>query len=350
MTIQKAMEVLCERACPSIKYRIFSEILQEPKTSQHMINLQKNILEDESVQQILAWQKDDGWLGGTFHSGYGPETGVRVLSEKGVSGEHPVIARALNALKNNPNFDAGCLEKVGKVLDQRQLGGSNMMRAVVFAYAGKEEEPLVRKEIENALEGFQYILRVAKIQNIVEEYKNKFVFKRDVKWPSIYHLRLLSLTKTWRNDKNMSTIIHAIKKLVEFSPIPDVKVRHQSQLMAPASAFMNDFKPKLDQLKPQDWMMWFHRMELLARLGVIHSIPELRSQVEQLKQYLVDNNGFFTIKLSHYYFHRWNMYVGLALEKDWKSPLCRVNDLTFRSMLILHYADQISQQSDISPV
>jgi hypothetical protein len=33
-------------------------------------------------------------------------------------------------------------------------------------------------------------------------------------------------------------------------------------------------------------------------------------------------------------------YLVLALEKDWRLPQRRRNDLTFRSLMILHYANQ----------
>jgi hypothetical protein len=43
-------------------------------------------------------------------------------------------------------------------------------------------------------------------------------------------------------------------------------------------------------------------------------------------------------KLNHTYFQKWGSYTGLALEKDWRHPQRRVNDLTFRSLLIIHYS------------
>lgn len=336
--LEKAIESLCETACPSIRYRIHKEILGASKNSSHMIQLQQEILGDEKVQEIMAWEKEGGWLGDKFHSGCGPETGIRILMEKGVEGDHPLILRALDALKKNEAFDAGCLEKVGKILDQGNFGGSKLIRAVVFSYGGKEEEALVKDGIEKALEAFRYLLSVKEIDDVFETYQGKLVFKKDVQWPSIYHLRLLAYTKGWRSEENLSMMIEAVKQLVKFSPIPDIKVRFRSQIVAPASAFMEHFNQKLDQLEPKEWMLWFHRLEMLARVGVVQAVPQLKAQVEALKQLLLEHNGFFTLKLSHYYFHKWNMYIGLALEKDWKTPSSRINDLTFRSLLILYYA------------
>lgn len=344
MYYEKAIQTLCSNACPSIRYRVRDEILNKPRDSEEMIKLQEAILMDERVREIMGWQKEDGWLGDTFHSGTGPETGIRVLSEKGVLGENPVIKRALKALAaKNSTFDQGCLQKVGKILDEGHFGGSKMMRATVYSYAGYEKESLVREEIEKAIDGFRYVLSVNSMDDLAEAYKGKYVFKEGVKWPSIYHLRLLAYTKDWRTNENTEIIIGSIRRLVELSPILEVKVLHKSQVISPASAFMDNFDPKMEELSPQGWMMWFHRMELLARLGVVSHIPELMKQVNYLKEHLIKNDGLFTLKLTHYYFHRWNMYIGLALESNWRTPITRVYDLTFRSLLILHYSNYLKE-------
>jgi hypothetical protein len=88
------------------------------------------------------------------------------------------------------------------------------------------------------------------------------------------------------------------------------------------------------------WMMWFQRMELLARVGVISFVPELASQLQQLKQILESGSGWFGKKIRHAYFRDWGVYTGLQLEEDWRSSRRRVFDLTFRSLLICHYANQ----------
>ena len=37
---------------------------------------------------------------------------------------------------------------------------------------------------------------------------------------------------------------------------------------------MHDFYQDMNTFKDKDWMMWFHRMELLSRLGVVKHIEE----------------------------------------------------------------------------
>lgn len=56
---------------------------------------------------------------------------------------------------------------------------------------------------------------------------------------------------------------------------------------------MDDFNPDMASLDGAHWMMWFHRMELLARLGIVHLIPELEHQVVELKALLDAGEGSF---------------------------------------------------------
>jgi hypothetical protein len=102
---------------------------------------------------------------------------------------------------------------------------------------------------------------------------------------------------------------------------------------------MDDFNPDMASLDGAHWMMWFHHMELLARLGIVHLIPELEHQVVELKALLDAGEGSFTKRMAHDYFRSWGAYTGMMLENDWRDPRRRIHDLTFRSLLILHYSE-----------
>ena len=332
-----AVEKLLERACPSIQYRIRSEILGQSVTSKAMVELQAQILRDPLVEEVLDWQQVDGWLGWDFHGATGIEAGIRILCEKGVQPRHPVLARALEALEKYPDrLDRG-IGKVGKILDERGFGGSAMIRATVFAYAGVENKPFLQAQIGKALAGFEAVLALNSLADLVEVYRGKLIFRPDVQWPGIYHLRLLAFTRRWRTADNRKLVAEAVKRLVEFSPLPDISVRSKYQLISPASFCMHEFTPDMGSMDDAHWMMWFHRMECLARLGVVSAVPELRRQGDTLTK-MLDADGRFTKKLAHPYFTKWGAYPGLMLEANWRNPERRVNDLTFRSKLILHYA------------
>ena len=130
----------------------------------------------------------------------------------------------------------------------------------------------------------------------------------------------------------------AIHKLIDLSPIPNIYIRYKSRWMAPGSFAMHDFNPDMETMDDSDWMLWFHRMEMLSRLDLVSSNPLLIKQVNNLITILKKGSGFFTRPLNHYFFKKWGAYSGLMLEKDWRSPKRRAYDLTFRSFLILHYS------------
>jgi hypothetical protein len=336
--VDQALQDLRERACPSIVARIASEILQPARAPDR--GLQRLILQDPAVRLVLSWQQDDGWLAWDFHGAKSMETGIRILCEKGLDPWHPVVQKALHALEQYTDRLERGIGKVGRVLDEKGFGGSQMIRAALFAYAGAEDLPFVRAQISTALDGFRAVTKIRSIDEVAAQSKGRLVFKDDACWPGIYHLRLLALAHGWRSPQNTAMLSAAISRLVKLSPVPAIYVRHGSQLMAPASFAMHDFNPDMESMPDAEWMFWFHRMECLARLGVVSRIPALRAQVRALEVILGPGQGHFRRDLHSPYFTHWGPYTGLMLERDWRSPLRRTNDLTFRSILILHYAHQ----------
>lgn len=330
--------IILDKASPSIQYRLRKEILHESLDTPAMRSLQEEILQDGTVKTIFSWRQPNGWLGNSFHSETGAETAIRLLAEKGVERAHPVLSEALRALEENPTLCYGGIGLPGRVLDDSRLGGAYLIRTVVAAYAGLEERLFIQQEINNTLEVIRKAVQVQAVEDLYEIYRAKKVFRKEIYWPSIYHLRLLAFTQSWRTPENKALVAAMVSKLAAFSPIPPILFRYRSQLVAPASFAMDNFLPDLNTLGDNQWMLWFHRMEILARLGVIAEVPGLLSQAEVLKGVLAAGNGLFTKPLSHYYFQKWSAYCGLMLEQDWKSSQRRVFDLTFRSLLILHYA------------
>jgi hypothetical protein len=303
-----------------------------------MRDLQDQILQDESVAAVTAAQESDGWLAWNFHGYDSMESGIRILCEKGVQAERPALGRALIALRSATDRLERGLGTPGKILDDLGFGGAEAIRASLFALAGEEEQLCVQDQVQLALDAFNFAAQVTSLEDVHEQYKNHLVFRKGISWPGTYHLRLLAWTKNWRTPANNKMMERSIRNLIQFSPIPDIHVKYKAQVIAPASFCMHHFKSDLKSLSDAEWMQWFHRMELLARAGMISQNPELLQQVRDLKSMLLKNNGLFTKRLNHPYFQKWGAYTGLALEKDWHSPQCRINDLTFRSLLVLNYS------------
>jgi hypothetical protein len=340
----KISNQLLENACPSIRYRLRLEVLNWLRSDPEMLALQTQILQDRAVNEVLGWQAPDGWLAWNFHGYHSMEAGIRLLCEKGVDHRQPVLSKALRALSScdETRLDRG-LGKPGRILDQLGMGGTQMIRAAVLAQAGLEDEPgpkeQFKAQIALALASFRSVLSIDRLEDLIDEYKGKRVFQPGLLWPCLYHLRLLAWTRSWRTPQNQSDVVSSVQRLVRLSPVPYLLLRHQSQLVAPAAFCMDDFKPDLATLDDAGWMMWFQRMELLARLGVVRCLPELQRQADALSSILKAGGGRFIKPLRHDYFRKWGAYTGLMLENDWKDPQRRINDLTFRSILILHLSD-----------
>lgn len=66
---------LLERACPSIKYHIRLEILDQPRSAPQMLDLQSQIQDDPAVKEVFSWQQPDGWLAWDFHGYQSIEAG-----------------------------------------------------------------------------------------------------------------------------------------------------------------------------------------------------------------------------------------------------------------------------------
>jgi hypothetical protein len=304
--------------------------------------LQDQILQDEYVREVLSWQQPDGWLAWNFHGYESMESGIRLLCEKGVESNHPDLARALLALESARDQLERGFGKVGKILDDLGFGGSETVRAYLFAHAGHQGNHLVQEQVSRALAVFKSVIEIGSKEDLYENYKSGVVYRTGVHWPSIYHLRLLAFTDGWRTPENREVIIESFQHMLQLMPIPNIRVKYKAQLIAPASFCMDNFTPDINSLSDGQWMQWFHRMELFARLGIVDRIIELNEQTRTLTTMLQADQGLFLKKLYHPYFKRWGSYTGLMLEKDWKLPRRCINDLTFRSLLII-------QMSHMSP-
>jgi hypothetical protein len=335
MNINPSINHLLKFACPSIQYRIRKELFLHSTELPEMKALQNQISQDDAVKEVQSWQQPDGWLAWSFHGYKSMESGIRLLCEKGIESDNSVLSRALSALECAGDRLERGIGRVGKILDDLGFGGSETIRAYLFAHAGQEKIPEVQNQIIQALDVFNSIRALGSMEAIYEIYKDKAIFRPGVRWPSIYHLRLLAFTFSWRNPENQRLITDCIQHMLRLSPIPNIHVWYKSQLIAPASFCMDNFTPDIHSLTDSQWMQWFHRMELFGRLGLTDRISELNEQVQALDALMQPSQGLFIKKLFHPYFKKWGSYTGLMLEKDWRLPLRRINDLTFRSLLIL---------------
>ncbi|HYE80967.1 MAG TPA: hypothetical protein VEG39_02240 [Clostridia bacterium] len=342
----EVIKQLMEYSCPSIKYRIKKEILEEDSD---MDQSQYEILQDSRVQYVFSWQNNDGYIGEVFHGGWipqekrkysttGAESALRFLREMGLSKEHEFIRRGLEALLRE-GWNKGS-SKWNSYIPEIGLHGEDYIRSVVFSYYGIEDYDFIQTEIQRALEVLIRSEDIRNFDDITGVYKNKSFYNSAVVLPEIYHLRLLAFTYGWRNKESVGKVKECIEHLISLSPIPDIYIKYKSQLIAPAMLFPRDLSKRLSDFMDRDWFQWFHTFDLFARLGVVKDIPQLLDQLNELKAILQQGEGFFRIKPDDYGFKKWGCYTGLALEKDWKNDRW-MYDMTFRSLLILKYAGEL---------
>jgi hypothetical protein len=328
------IEEMLERACPSIKYRLLTQVLGYSKVDQGVKRLQEQILQDPDVQEVNSWQEKDGWLGWNFHGTKSMETGVRLLCEKGLDHDCSILVQALQSLDLHPDRLERGIGKVGKILDENGSGGTSMILATVLAYAGMEDRPIVKTQIRKALSGFRAVLDIEHISDITEAFHDRLVFKPNVRWPSIYHLRLLAYTHGWRTSDKLLLMSKVLRQLERLSPIPPIYVRAGSRWAAPASFAMHDFTPDPEKMNATGWLQWIHRTECLARSGILIYHPETTSVMEYLSNILDTDPVKIKRRFNHYYFTRWGAYTGLRLERDWRSPKRVFYDLAIRWVYI----------------
>lgn len=120
------------------------------------------------------------------------ESGIRLLCEKGLDRNHPRLSSALEALEREQDRLYSGIGEVGRIFDGTGYGGSQAIRAALFAQAGAEDHFLVKNQIQLALAVFEVVLRIRTLDDLIEEYKSKPVYRQGAVWPGIYHLRLLA--------------------------------------------------------------------------------------------------------------------------------------------------------------
>lgn len=135
MKWENALDELLAEANPSIKYRIYRDILKESQ-SMKMERLYAEVLQDPQVKYAFSLQRADGYFGDVFHAGFipkgshygksGTEGIMRFLFEKGIEPSAPRIRAGLEALRRDSWLGAGERHLV------RLLQGYRHVRAGIY--------------------------------------------------------------------------------------------------------------------------------------------------------------------------------------------------------------------------
>lgn len=337
------VEFLLSNACPSIVYRTKQEILMEHLSSREIEYYQRLILESDKVRSILRWQGNDGYFGSRLHTAstgskiWTHEGCVRYLIEKGILINNNVLKKSLLALLE-PGW-----EKEIENSRAASIFGKDIIRAALFAQAGLYDYDFVELWIKKSLQAFQHIAETPSFHELVTiDECGKYVFREKTYIPTIYHIRMLAYTYSWRNTNSEDMVMLALKKLYDWLPLPPVYYKSKSQFIAP---LMNVAWPINCSINEKNCFWWLHSYELMARMGMLKKTSPFRICFDEINFADVVNQlkitkQWFNTRYKKKTYLIWSGYSGLALEDDWNNVDNQMYDLVFRYCLIHYYCNK----------
>jgi len=335
-------------ANPSIRYRTRTELLGEHVPAEERAAYQAEVLAEPIVASIISCQKENGWLGNGFHGpnkDAGPyenqEVGTKYLGEKLPDRDAPVLRRAMEAFAVVPLTDP-CYRTRGKYFDEFKLAanGQNIIRCACIARAGYADRIDIAPQVQLALDSFRRVLEVDSILEISRVVKSggreKRVFNADERWPCYYHLDILAHTDSWKTPDNVRLLAEALRKLMR-TDRPAAQVGADSwvgYVLGTTGCFKEGYTLGYD-LDGRHFT-YLDRVEWLCRCGVAPYLPILQEEVDRLVC-AVNADGICEADVDENQLRGFSTYGGQQLEVDWKSPLRRACDVTFRAALCARY-------------
>ena len=350
---EKMTAFLLENANPSIKRRIKNEILHN-LTAEEAKNYQEQILQEPLIQKIAAIQKENGWIeNGIIRHFDMPEGAIKYLAEKAVDKNTPVLRRAMDA------YSEYCFNKhtvPGYDEFKYPCTGYNLHRCACIARAGynDNDEVDISPQIQLSFDSFRRVLEIDSVFDILhlEKIRGKIerhVFNDYEKWPCRHHLDILAHTNSWKNEENIRTVAESVKemmrtdnpKLVSYVPngqsgtgcwgglFPAQGLTVMGAGIYPSPIVTPDI---------QNGYYHFQLIEWVAKCGIVKYVPALREIVNEIADSIDDGGVCRLPMVAEDVFKSWNQFAGLQLEVDWRSKTRRDCDVTFRALLIIHYA------------
>ncbi len=346
----KMTAFLLENANPSVKLRVKKEVLGDISPDEEKA-LQTQILNEKIPRFMAEKQQPNGWIGLGFHgsdknSGQydNQETATKYMGDKGLHGTQ-LLDRAMDAFVTTELRNHFC-EKSGKDYDEFTVPayGANIIRAACIARAGYAGDIDIAPQIGVALESFRRVTEVDSIFDVSRPGKKFRLFNENERWPCRYHLEILAFTDSWRTDENIKMLAQSFGRLMR-TDRPEIINTPVACWVGHAVGplwYLNEgysvSSDALGFLSPDGvHRVNFEKVEWLCRLGLYPHLPELRREVEYIEENIGDD-GVCRVPFYENEFRKWGPYAGLQLETDWRGEKRRLCDVTFRALLILHYA------------
>lgn len=347
--MNRSVAFLAEHANASIRLRVMKEILGSV-TEKEEAALLSEIRSEPIYQRLVACQKKNGWLGNGFHGpnkNAGPyenqEVGTKWLAEKAVGRDDPVLRRAMDAFVTTDLTDL-CYRTKGKYFDEFRYAanGQNLIRCACIARAGYDTTIDIQPQIQLALDSFRRVLEVDSILDITgirkSGGKEKRVFLDHEKWPCYYSLDILAHTQSWKTEENVRMLAESVKKLMR-QDRPECQVGGDSwvgYVLGTLGCIKEGYALGYDIDGVHCTNL--ERVEWLCRCGLTPYLPELQDEIARLTE-RVDADGICRASVDEAQLRGISTYGGQQLEIDWKDPIRKHCDITFRVLLICHYAN-----------
>ncbi len=346
--INRQAKFLLEYANPSIKLRVKKEVFGHINENEERELLDE--IESEPIYLLVKnCQKENGWLGNGFHGpnkNAGPyenqEVGVKYLAEKGVPKDNPILKSAMDAFVTTELTDL-CYRTKGKYFNEFRYAanGQNLIRCACIARAGYDDKIDIKPQIQLALDSFKRVLEVDSILDITRiirvSGREKRTFNDYEKWPCYYHLDILAHTESWKTDENIQMLAKSVQKLMR-QDRPEKQVGGDSwvgYVLGTVGCMHEGYSlfKVIDGVRCTN----LEQTEWLCRCGIAPYVEQLQDEIKLLAD-SIDENGICTAPIDEEHLRGLSTYGGQQLEVDWKNPIRRQCDVTFRSLLILHYA------------
>ncbi len=348
---------LLETACPPIRYRVLTELLDRPKEDPAAAQAYRETLAYGPALRLQRTQRKDGTWGGRIHAGESRrlepslENGLLLLYEYGWARDTRAVKAAAALLRTfltaKKDLKFHEFAKLVKADERRERYVRWFLRilALGLLVRGGYQDERTRFAVLELLELTSGFVDSPVSKNPTEEIGASHPLFRTGAWkrdyvfvPDLYITRVFAYSP-WLLDGELAKM--RLKKVYDYvlsdtyqRIAPDLGlVRTAKGSMVKGHGLR--FRPVDEYQKHGNLDELLVQLELLARLGLINRYPQLMAHLEWIhSQQGKDGRWNLAGRLLSDN-SRWTAL--LRLEKDWRSPARKEADLTFRMLLVLKH-------------
>ncbi len=366
---------LLAEACAPIRYRVLTELLERGNDDPDVQKARQEIQTYGPAAKLARTQRKDGTWGGKIHAGdpkkwtTSLENGLSALYEMGWTRDMKTVRQAAAALRPylTQKKDLKFFEfaKLVKADDRREryYRWSLRILALGLLIRGGYQEEKNRHAVLELLDLASGFVDDPVSRNPVEEIGASHPLirgaacRRDFPFfPDFNTLRVFAFSP-WLLDGELAKM--RLKKLADYvlsetyqSLAPDLGLVRTAK-----GSFVRGggirFRPVEHYAKNGGLDELLVNLEIFSRLGLVNRYPQLMGHLEWLQgQQQKDGRWNLPAKMLDDR-SRWSQTI--RLEKDWRSPVRKEADLTFRALLILKHqwerqVRMLDRRDDVYPI